>query len=121
MATVEFTVDIALSLKHKRTLPECAMILRDGLVLVASTLPEALAGTLPNDSVPTTAEIHFLASSQYGSPRGAVNRPNNMVDRIDLLSLGTPTRALNQSMGCAARLSAPLTDREAAERSLRCN
>jgi hypothetical protein len=112
---VLFTTDIALSLQHKIRMAEAAMILRDGLVLVTATLPEVMADLLPSDGNTAHAEIHFLAATQYGSPGTQGNRENDILERIDLSPLGKPSRAIGQSMGFAARLQGPLTDREAAE------
>jgi hypothetical protein len=94
---------------------DAAMILRDGLVLLTATLPEVLADVLPSDGTTAHAEIHFLAATQYGALGTQGNRDNDMLERVDLSPLGKPTRAIGQSMGFAARVDGPLTDREAAE------
>jgi hypothetical protein len=108
--TVVLTADVALSLASPLRLAEAARMLADGLVLVTSVLPEALADMLPIDSAVTLGEVHFLASIQDGKQG---NRENDVATRVDLSSFGKPTRAIGQQMGFAARLAGPLTDREA--------
>lgn len=113
--SVVVTADVALSLQKAIRMAEAAMILRDGLVLVTAALPEALADVLPSDATTNHAEVHFLAATQYGSTDTQGNRENDVLERVDLTPLGTPTRNIGQSMGFAARLPGPLTDREAAD------
>lgn len=112
---VLFIADVALSLQRAIRMAEAAMILRDGLELVTATLPEALADLLPSDGNTAHAEIHLLAATQYGTPGTQGNRQNDILERIDLSPLGKPSREIGQSMGFAARVNGPLTDREAAE------
>ena len=109
---VVLTADVALSLAGPLRLAEAARILGDGLVLVTSLVPEALADILPIDSAVTLGEVHFLASMQDGKQG---SRENDVATRVDLSSLGKQTRAIGQSMGFSARLAGPLTDREALE------
>lgn len=109
---VVLTADVALSLASPLRLAEAARILTDGLGLVTSVLPEALADILPVESAVTLGEVHFLASMQDGKQG---NRDNDVATRVDLSSLGKPTRAIGQQMGFGARLAGSLTDREALE------
>lgn len=111
---VVVTADTAVSLRDKLRLAEAALTLRDGLLLVTTTIPEALADILPSDAEPTSGEVHFVTSNMYGYMIEGY-RPNDIVDRVDLSSLGTQTRVIGQHMGCAARLSNRLTEREASE------
>lgn len=113
--SVIFTADVAISLQKPIRMAEAAMILRDGLVLVTATLPEVLADVLPGDANANHAEVHFLAATQYGSPGMQGNRQNDVLQRVDLSPLGTPTRDIGQSMGFAALLPGPLTEHEAAD------
>ena len=113
--SVVFTAEVALSLQKAIRVAEAAMILRDGLVLVTATLPESIAEVLPSDATTNHAEVHFLAATQYGSPATQGNRENDVQQRVDLSPLGTPTRKIGQSLGFAARLPGPLTDREASD------
>jgi hypothetical protein len=113
--SVVVTADVALSLQMAIRMAEAAMILRDGLVLVTAALPEALADVLPSDATTNHAEVHFLAAMQYGSTATQGNRENDVPKRVDLSPLGTSTRSIGQSMGFAAQLPGPLTDREAAD------
>ena len=110
--SVVFAADVALSLQNIVRLADAVLILRDGLVLVTTTLPDVLADILPVEAGLSTAEVHFLAAEQDGKQH---NRGNQLVQRLDLSSLGQPTRTVGPSMGFAARLSVPLTDREASE------
>ena len=113
--SVLFTTDVALSLQQPIRMVDAAMIFRDGLLLVSETLPEVLAEILPSDGTTAHVEMHLLAASQFGSPGTQGNRQNDVAERVDLSPLGKPTRAIGQSMGFAARVDGPLTDREAAE------
>jgi len=110
--SVLFTIDIGLSLANPLRLGDAAMILRDGLLLTTDTLPNVFADILPADADVTQAEVHFLAAETDGNNR---NRPNKLLQRLDLSSLGSATRDVGPSMGFAARLSGPLVEREAAE------
>lgn len=112
---VLFTADVALSLQRPIRMADAAMIFRDGLVLVSATLPEVLADLLPSDGNTGHVEMHLLAATQYGSLGTQGNRQNDVGERVDLSPLGKPTRDIGQSMGFAARVDGPLTDREAAE------
>lgn len=109
--SVVFTVDVALSLQEILALAEATAILRDGLVLVTAALPDALAEILPSDSQVSLAEVHVLAADQDGKQN---SRDNPFLGRLDLSSLGQPTRDVGPTAGFAAQLSTPLTDREAA-------
>jgi hypothetical protein len=113
--SVVFTADVAISLERTIRMAEAAMILRDGLVLVTATLPGMLADVMPGDASTNHAEVHFLAATQHGSPGTQGNRQNDVLQRVDLSPLGTPTRDIGPSMGFAARLPGPLTEREAAD------
>ncbi len=113
--SVVLTADVALSLQKAIRMAESAMILRDGLVLVTAALPEVLADILPSNATSNHPELHFLAPTQDGNPATQGNRENDVLERVDLSPLGTPTRNVGQSMGFAARLPGPLTDREAAD------
>ncbi len=113
--SVVFTADVAISLQKTIRMAEAAMILRDGLILVTATLPGVLADVLPGDANTNHAEVHFLAATQYGSAGTQGNRQNDVLQRVDLSPLGTPTRDIGQSMGFAAQLPGPLTEREAAD------
>lgn len=107
-----FTLDIALSLASAIRLAEAAKMLRDALLLTTGQLPGALADVLPSDADVTHAEVHILAATSDGHNQ---NRSNDLLARIDMSSLGVPTRAVGPLLGFAAQLSAALTAREAAE------
>lgn len=113
--SVLFSADVALSLQRPIRMADAAMIFRDGLLLVSETLPELLAEILPSDGNTAHVEMHLLAATQFGSPGTQGSRQNDVAERVDLSPLGNPTRAIGQSMGFAARVDGPLTDREAAE------
>ncbi len=113
--SVVLTMDVAISLQIAVRMAEAATILRDGLVLVTATLPGVLTDVLPGDANTNHAEVHFLAATQFGSPSTQGNRQNDLLQRVDLSPLGTPTRDIGQSMGFAAQLPGPLTEREASD------
>jgi hypothetical protein len=113
---VEVMVDVSLSLREKVPLADAALILRDGLVLVTASIPEVLYDILPPESTSTLGEIHFVAATRIPTMIANQGTPQNDVSqRVDLTSLGTPTRSIGGSMGAAAQLSGPLADRGAAE------
>jgi hypothetical protein len=107
-----FTVDVGISIAHALKLGDVAALARDGVVLTAASLPNVLGDLLPSDAVVSQVELHFLAASRDGNSR---NRPNELLQRLDLSSLGEPTRPLGESLGFAARVAGPPSDREAAE------
>jgi hypothetical protein len=107
-----FTLDIALSLAKAIRLADVAKLLRDALVLVTTGLPAALEDVLPGDADVTHAEIHILAATNDGRNQ---NRANDLLTRIDMSSLGQPSRTVGPLLGFAAQLSAGLTARDAAE------
>jgi len=74
---------------------------------VTATLPGMLADVMPGDASTNHAEVHFLAATQHGSPGTQGNRQNDVLQRVDLSPLGTPTRDIGPSMGFAARLPGP--------------
>jgi hypothetical protein len=106
-ATVAFTIDIAISLENAVTLGQVARLLRDGLLLVTSDLPDVLADLVPVQATTNQAEVHVLAPSKGGAEA--------LCQRIDLGQLGPPPPAGGTLRGCATELAGPLTDRDAAE------
>ena len=106
------TLDVALSFAVPLALGELAALFRDGLTLTTATLPQVFSAILPAEAHVSHTELHVLAASTDGH---SSNRPNQLPDRLDLSSLGLPTRTVGPSLGFAARLSAPLSEREAAE------
>ena len=107
-----FTIDIAISLANAIRLAEAAKMLRDGLVLTTTALPAALADVLPGDADVTLVEVHILAATSDGHN---LNRSNDLLSRIDMSSLGAPTRTVGPLLGFAAQVSAALTERDATE------
>jgi hypothetical protein len=110
--SILFTVDIALSLDAAVRLGDAARLWRDGLVLTSALLPEALADVLPPDAEARVGELHVLAADTDGHQ---LSRPNQLEKRIDLSSLGSPSRPLRSSMGCAIGLVGALTELQAAD------
>ena len=106
-----FTVDLGLSLESRVRLGEAAALLRDSLLLATALLPDVLAEALPADAHVDHAEVHIFAAATDGNQH---NRPNDLVQRLDLSALGEPTRAVGPLLGFAARLGGPLAEREAA-------
>lgn len=107
-----FTTDVALSLANRLRLGEIAAVFRDGLLLTTAMLPGALSEILPSDAQVTQAELHVLAAATDGHNS---KRPNELTQRVDLTSLGEPTRNIGPLLTFAARLSSPMAEREAAE------
>jgi hypothetical protein len=103
---------MAISIGRGLHLGEASRLLRDGLILVSAEMPEVLGEILPSDSDVHTAEIHIFAPGQDGQQR---NRPNDLLQRLDLQLFGAPTRAIGQLLGFAVRASGSLSEREAAE------
>jgi hypothetical protein len=110
--SILFRLDMGISIGRALSLGEAARMFRDGLLLVTSTIPEVFAEISPSASDVQLAEIHVQAAATDGNNR---NRPNNLLDRLDLKILGSPTRTVGPSLGFSARLSGPLSQREAAE------
>ena len=107
-----FKADVGVSIDRMLRLDEAAWLLRDALVLVTAVVPDVLADVVPSDASVQQAEVHLLAATTEG---GNKNRPNEIPQRLDLSSLGTPTRAVGPQLGFAARLAGPLSAYEAAE------
>jgi hypothetical protein len=111
--SVVFTMDVGISLQASIRLADAALIWRDALVLTGSTLPTVLASILPAEGEVGLAEIHAIAQRNDGKTG---SRTNDISSRLDLSSLGNPSRSpLPDSMGIAARVPGPLTERDAAE------
>jgi hypothetical protein len=120
-SAVLFTIDVGLSLSSPLQLGDASLILRDGLLLTTDTLADVFADILPTDADVTQAEVHFFAPEIRDRipapeiPGHPYSRPNDILQRLDLSSLGSPTREVRPSMSFAARLSGPLVEREAAD------
>jgi hypothetical protein len=67
---------------------------------------------MPAEASVYQVEIHALAASSDGIDK---NRPNDLLSRIDMSTLGTPTRRLSEHVGVAFRVSGPLSEHEAGE------
>lgn len=111
-SSVVLKIDIALSLADTLRLGDVARLLRDALVFATASLPEVFVDILPSDAELQHVEVHLLAPSMDGNNR---NRPNELLQRVDLSQIGAPTRTVGPLMGFAARISSPLTERDAAE------
>jgi hypothetical protein len=115
LSGVTFVLDMGFSLTVQLGLSSVAEAFRDGLVAVASLMPESIADILPSNAFVSHCEIHLLASTSDGA---AKNRQNTLADRVDLdllKSFDAPNPDVGHQLGFAARLSGPLTNREAAE------
>lgn len=108
--SVVVTVDLAVSLARSLRLAELAMLWRDGLWLVSDLAPDALQEILPADAEAMQVEIHALASERFQG--GAANR---LAGRIDLSSLGAPTREIGPSVGFAAYPPSTMSEHAATE------
>jgi hypothetical protein len=104
-------LDIGFSIESKLLLHQVGQVLRDGLVLVTATIPDAIGDFLPPDAQPATVEIHIVAPTDDGR----VTRQNDPGLRVDLGPLGSSTRDLASSWSFAASVSQPFETRSAAE------
>ncbi len=75
-----FTLVMGLSLAWALGLEKAAGLMRDGLLLVASDLPRAMAGALPTRADVTLCEVHLMAATTDGMTS---NRPNTLEQRIE--------------------------------------
>jgi hypothetical protein len=107
-----FKIDMGLSINRMLRLGEAARLLRDALVLVTAVLPDVLSEVVPSEASVQQAEVHLLAADTDGHNK---NRPNELVQRLEMTPLGTPTRTVGPQLGFAARLMGPLAAHEAAE------
>jgi hypothetical protein len=114
-ASVVIKFDVALSLASALSLAEAARIMADGLVLTTSVIPEALDDVLPADSEVTHAELHIVAAPRTGTPDHPYNQPNDLLQRLDLATLGERAQFREPSLGFAAHLAGALTEQQAAE------
>ena len=105
-----FALDIGISLASELSLVEIACLLIDGLILVTNSLPIAISDILGPNSEVSRCEFHILASSMDGT---GSKRDNNLDKRLDLTTLGVPSRELSSSLGYAASLTEPLVKRTA--------
>jgi hypothetical protein len=108
--SIVLALDIALSLMRPIRFAETARLLRDGLILTSATLPLALDDVLPADAEATLGELHITAPTTMGD---ITARNNDLQQRVDLSSLGAPSRPVGPAMGFAAQLAGPLTESEA--------
>jgi hypothetical protein len=108
--SIVLALDIALSLMAPIRLAETARLLRDGLILASAILPAALEDILPAEAEVTLGEVHISAPTTMGDTTA---RDNELQERVELTSLGTPTRPVRPTMGFAAELGGPLTLQEA--------
>lgn len=108
--SIILALDIGLSLIAPIRLAEVARLLRDGLLLTSATLPAVLDHVLPADAEVTRGELHITAPTAMGDTTA---RSNDLQLRVDLSSLGSPSRAVGPGIGFAARLAGPLTEAEA--------
>ncbi len=108
--SIVLALDIALSLMAPTRLAETARLLRDGIILTSAILPAALDSILPAEAEVTFGELHISAPTTTGD---MTTRNNDLQERVNLSSLGAPTRPVGPAMGFAARLGGPLTVQEA--------
>lgn len=106
-----FTLDVGISIDQPVALDQVTLILRDCVVLVGAQLPAAIADILPLGPNVYSVEAHLMAAQTDGHHH---NRPNSLSKRIDLSSLGAPTRYVGSSASYAFEVSDPLSDSDAA-------
>jgi hypothetical protein len=69
-----------------------------------------LDDVLPAEAEVTLGELHIIAPTTTGDTTA---RKNDLQQRVDLSSLGKPSRPVGPAMGFAAQLAGPLTENEA--------
>ncbi|HVV77154.1 MAG TPA: SIR2 family protein [Mycobacteriales bacterium] len=107
------TLDVAFSLTTSLPSNVLANVIREGLLMVTTTVPDALGELLPPESQPERVEVHLMASNALGA---ANFRANNAVeDRIDFTQFGLASRSVGELMSFGYRVSGPLTSVQAAE------
>lgn len=113
---VLFILDIGISLEAALPVVEISQVLRDGLVLVASDLPAAMADVLPTDATLTRAEVYLLAPNSDG--KGG-SRANSVTQRVDLhafqIGPADHSQIAQYSLGFAADVTDGLTSVSAGE------
>ena len=111
-----FIFDVGVSIVDQLPLTEVAQVLRGGLLLVSSALPDAVSDILPPDTTVVRAEIHLLASRNDGQAR---TRDNTLDSRVGLDMFQSdpahPRPPEQYSLGFGAEIPDWLTTLEAAE------
>jgi hypothetical protein len=90
------TCDIGISVATRVELIEVALLMRDGLMLLANDMPTALQNVLPADAEPTMFGLIMEASPNALS---GAHRDNDLDARVDLAACGRPTRPVQGVVG----------------------
>ena len=109
---VAITLDLGISIVRPLLLYELVVLLRDAVVLATHDLPAALDEILPPTAVANEVEAYLMASGNDGAHNA---RPNSLLERVDLSTLGGPSKGLGNWMSFAAEIAEPLTEHVATE------
>ena len=107
---VVLVLDIALSSTGTLRIGQAATLWREALVLLTSSVPEALGSVVPPDAEPMWIELH--ASSQATDDRG---NGVELTGPLDLTTLGQRSGPVGDAIGVAMRIAGALSRYEAAE------
>lgn len=111
-ATVTCIVDIGISVQGTVSLAETARLLRDALLVATTGLPDAVAGVIPPNAKVTGAEVYFRAAATDGHNQ---HRVNDIAQRIDLSSLGRPSRGIGTYYSYCVEIPEAFSEHAAAQ------
>jgi hypothetical protein len=89
---------------------QVARLWRDALVLLTSSVPEALGEVVPPDAEPMLIELHAISSTTAEGGNAV-----DLTDRLDLTVLGDRSAPAGDAIAVAMRVSSALSRHEAAE------
>ncbi len=110
--SITVIIDIGVSPGRPLKLGDVAALWRDSLVLTSAALPEAFVGVLPVEADVFQVELHAHAPETDGQGN---HQANKLLDRVNLSSLGEPTRRIGPSLGFAAAINGALSEQTAGE------
>jgi hypothetical protein len=106
-----FMLDIGISINRRLSLTEAAAIWREGLLLTATALPDALSRVLPHHASPYLAELHAIA---WTTDETAQRQANDLTTRLDFAPLGPKDQSEVPELGLASSIPGGLTSQQAA-------
>lgn len=112
----EFTIkaDIGLSVKAPLALVDAALLLRDALLLITSTVPQVLTSVIPPATGPNHIELHLAASPRDGTSLGTP-RENNLTRSLALAEVEEPPDRPPEMFGVAFELRESPIERDATQ------
>jgi SIR2-like domain len=108
--SVVLVLDTSMSTTGAFRIGQAARLWCDALVLLTSSVPEALGGVLPTDAEPMWIELHAI--SQKKDEHG---QQTDLTGPLDLTTLGERSGSVGDAIGVAMRISGALSRHEAAE------